>query len=196
MLCLILASCRCERVPAFLFVRPYLPQRLWDVDGEIKVFQAPGLPEWPKQIFRQRRQERLESDAAEGRALALIGLASFYASTIGYRLDAAGAIFYNLSTDIGALCQQNILSTHFDEDDVWLQLNVHAKAQIWRRTSSDDRLLLWFCLLKIVVFSYPDIYSEGCWEKVQRQCQDVVDSTVSPFLAVIGWEQLRSRRTL
>ena len=196
MLCLILASCRCERVPAFLFVRPYLPQRRWDLDGEIKVFQAHGLPEWPKQIFRQRRRKGIAATTAEARALTVIGLADFYASTIGYRLDAAGAKFYNLSTDIGALCRQKVLSTHLDEDDVWLQLDFHAKVQIWRQTSSDDRLLLWFCLLEIVVFSYPDIYSEGCWEKVQRQCQDLVDSTVSPFLAVIGWEQLRSRRSL
>lgn len=193
MLCLILASCECESIPAFLFVRPYLPQRRWNLDGEIEVHHARGLPEWPKHIFRRQRQE---SVSRESRAAASIVEAKFYASAIGHRLDTHDAELYSFSEDTASLCRQHILSAHLDEDDVWLRLNVCAKAQIWRQPSIDDRLLLWFCLLKLVVFSYPDIYSECCWEKVQCQCQDLVGSTVTPFLAVIEWKHLRSRKIL
>ena len=179
MLCLILASCASESIPAFLFVRPYLPQRRWNLDGEIEVYRASGLPEWPKHIFRGQRQA-----------------ANFHASAIGHRLDTGDAKFYNLSQDIANLCRQRILRVHLEEDDVWLQLDVRIKAQVWHQTSVNDRLLLWFCLLQLVVFSYPDIYSECRWEKVQYQCQDLVGSTVSPFLAVIGWEELKCHKAL
>ena len=193
MLCLILASCGCERVPAFLFIRPYLPQRRWNLDGEIEMFRAHGLPEWPNQIFCQQRHERV---AGDGKTTAGMG-ANIFASAIGHRLDTGDAKIYNLSHDVASLCRQHVLSAYLDEGDVfWLRLNIRAKIQIWQQTSTDDRLLLWFCLLKLVVFSYPDIYSECFWEIVQSQCQDILGSTVSPFLAVIGWEQLKSHRSL
>ena len=193
MLCLILASCASERIPAFLFVRPYLPQRRWNLDGEIEVYHASGLPEWPKHIFHRQRQA---SVAREGRATAGNGEANFHASAIGHRLVTGDAKFYNLSQDIASLCRQRILRVHLEEDDVWLQLDLRIKAQVWHQTSINDRLLLWFCLLQLVVFSYPDVYSECRWEKVQYQCQDLVGSTVSPFLAVIGWEELKCHKAL
>ncbi len=193
MLCLILASCECERVPAFLFVRPYLPQRRWNLDGEMGVYHAHGLPQWPKHIFCPQREETV---AEKSRAAAGYGEANFSASAIGHRSDTGDAKVYNLSQETASLCRQRILSAHLDQDDVWLQLDVRARAQIWHQASIDDRLLVWFCLLKLVVFSYPDVYSECFWEKVQYQCQDLVSSTVSPFLAVIGWEQLRYRKAL
>ena len=189
MLCLILATCACETVPAFLFVRPYLPQRRWNAEGEMEVFHAKGLPNWPSKIFQQRQ----ESIAEAGRTSAQ---ANFYASAIGHRFSTGDTNFYNLSQNIESLCQQDILSVRLERDDLWLQLESSTKEDLQRQTSIDDRLLLWFCLLKFIVFSYPDIYSECCWEKVQYQCQDLVDSTVSPLLAVLNWEQLNPHKYL
>ena len=192
MLCLILATCGCETVPAFLFVRPYLPQRRWNSEGEIEIFYAQGLPDWPSKIFQQRQENIVEADStsADNRK------ASFYASAIGHRFSTSDTQFYNLSPSIESLCQQDILSVHLQRDDLWFQLESSTKEDLQRQTLIDDRLLLWFCLLKLVVFSYPDIYSECCWEKVQFQCQDLVDSTVSPLLAVLTWEDLSPHECL
>ena len=192
MLCLILATCGCETVPAFLFVRPYLPQRRWNSEGEIEVFIAQGLPDWPSKIFQQRQESIAEvgSTSADNRK------ANFYASAIGHRFSTGDTNFYNLSQSIESLCQQDILRVHLEQDDLWLHLKASIKEELWRQTLIDDRLLLWFCLLKLVVFSYPDIYSECCWERVQFQCQDLVDSTVSPLLAVLSWEELNPHKDL
>ena len=194
MLCLILATCGCETVPAFLFVRPYLPQRRWNPEGEIEVFHAKELPDWPSKIFQQRQESIAKAGSTS--TSAVNRKAYFYASAIGHRFSTGDTKFYNLSPSIDSLCQQDILSVHLARDDLWFQLESSTKEDLQRQTSIDDRLLLWFCLLKLVVFSYPDIYSECCWEKVQFQCQDLVDSTVSPLLAVLSWEDLSSHEDL
>ena len=192
MLCLILAACGCKMVPAFLFVRPYLPQRRWNSEGEIEVFREQGLPDWPSKIFQQRQESIAEvgSTSADNRK------AKFYASAIGHRFSTGDIKFYNLSQSIESLCKQDILSVHIEQDDLWLHLEASTKEDLWRQTLIDDRVLLWFCLLKLVVFSYPDVYSECCWEKVQSQFQDLVDSTVSPLLAVLSWEELNPHKDL
>ena len=192
MLCLTLATCGCEKVPAFLFVRPYLPQRRWNSEGEIEIFYAQGLPDWPSKIFQQRQ----ESIAEVGSTSANNRKAKIYASAIGHRFSTGDTEVYKLSQSVDSLCQQDILSVHLEHDDLWFQLKTSKKEELWRQTSIDDRLLLWFCLLKLVVFSYPDIYSECCWDKVQSQCQDLVDSTVSPLLAVLSWEELKHHKDL
>ena len=192
MLCLILATCGCETVPAFLFVRPYLPQRRWNSEGEIEIFYAQGLPDWPSKIFQQRQ----ESIAEVGNTSAGNSKAIFYASAIGHRFSTGDTKLYNLSQSIERLCQQDILSVHLERDDLWLQLESSTKEELRRQTLTGDRLLLWFCLLKLLVFSYPDVYSECCWEKVQFQCQDLVDSTVLPLLAVLSWEELEPHNEL
>ncbi|KAM0798683.1 hypothetical protein BDR22DRAFT_891081 [Usnea florida] len=190
MLCLILATCACETVPAFLFVRPYLSQRRWNAAGEMEVFHAKGLPDWPSRIFQQRQ----ESIAEVGCTPVDNRKANFYASAIGHRFSTGDTKFYYLSQSIESLCQQDILSVHLRCDDLWLQLKSSTKEELQRQISIDDRLVLCFCLLKLVVFSYPDIYSECCWEKVQFQCQNLVDSTVSPLLAVLSWEELNPHK--
>ena len=63
MLCLTLASCACDRVPAVFFTRPYNPlQRRWNSDGEIekkRVPEAIALPQWPKRLFVETTENNL-----------------------------------------------------------------------------------------------------------------------------------------
>ena len=185
MLCLTLASCACDRVPAFLFTRPYYSQqRRWNSIGEIdqrKVSETIELPQWPRNLF--------SSTARKGQT-------SFDNSALGFPHLANDPHFFNLEPDIAILSSMNIVSFDLDEDCVLFAMRTDLKEGLWRQTSIDDRLFIWFGLLKLVIFSFPDVYAEIMWQQIQWRCRDVVRSTIIPFLSVVGWSELSSNKSL
>lgn len=185
MLCLTLASCACDRVPAFLFIRPYEPsQRRWDLNGEIEQKKVPetiALPQWPKGIFIKSKKS--SEQRREG---------SYEAATLGYPWTANDQFSFTLAADIAELSSHNIVSFDLDEDYVLLAMPPAVKETLWSQTSTDDRLFIWFDLLRLVVFSFPDVCAEIMWQHIQWRCRDVVRSTIIPFLSVVGWSELES----
>lgn len=161
MLCLILASCRCDRVPALLFLRPYLAQRRWSITGEISLLEAPGaklVPQWPRSLWLSK-------------------------STLGERRA--------VSSTVTKLCNQGIIHVEVNEDEIFFALDEARKSEIWLQTSTEDRLSLWFDLLKLTIYSCPDVYAEYFWSTIMARLECIIDSTVLPFLSILHWEQLR-----
>ena len=191
MLCLTLASCACDQVPTFFFTRPYSPtQRRWDRNGEIeqrKVPNAIALPQWPKDLFVEVEESDWE----------LAGSDILYEDTaVGYPPVAVDKRRFTLEADIADLVSWNFISVDLLEDYLLLTVHPAVKEALWDQTSIDDRLLVWFDLLKLVVFSFPDMYAEIMWQPLQWQCRSVVRSTVLPFLSVVGWPELSAHTEL
>ena len=184
-LCLTLASCACDRVPAFLFTRPYYPnRRRWSSNGEIEQKDVTGtlaLPQWPKDLFVEVEES---GSPCGGVDMLYEGIA------IGYPPLAGGKRRFTLEADIANLLSRNIISFDLVEEGLQLALHPTVKERLWGQTSKDDRLLVWFDLLKLVVTSFPDVYAEIMWQTIQWQCRNVVRSTILPFLSVVGWPEL------
>ena len=121
----------------------------------------------------------------------------FYKDTaIGYPPLAGGRRLFTLEADIAELLSRDIIRFDLIEDCLLLTVNPAAKEGLWGQTSIDDRLLVWFDLLKLVIFSFPDAYAEIMWQPTQWQCRDVVRSTILPFLSVVGWPELSAHKKL
>ena len=178
MTCLILACCRCDRVPALLFTRPYTSRRRWNRRGEIYLVNPPSadmIPKWPLKVI----------DATK--------------SPIRNKASDKGLLSWNscnLSPSIKDLCQQNIISIEHDGNDFFFCMVSPMREETWEQTSTQDRLLLWFDLLRLVVYSSPDAYAENFWQKTFRCCKAVIDSTLLPFLSVLEWDHLEQHEAL
>ena len=64
MMCMLLAVCSCDRVPAMLFTRPFCAQRRWISNGEIEIFEPPAtreIPQWPRKMFPVGVKNELDS---------------------------------------------------------------------------------------------------------------------------------------
>ena len=170
MLCLILASCRCDRVPALLFTRPYVSQRRWSEDGEIYLTDPPSsdmIPQWPLKMI---------SDAKR--------------SPIRGKGSCESLIDWRFSSSIEALCEQSLIGIERDGEDLSFHMVMSLREEIWKQTSTQDRLLLWFDLLRLVIHSSPDAYAEIFWQTLFYKSKTVIDSTLLPFLSVLEWNHL------
>ena len=191
MLCLTLASCACDRVPAFLFTRPYSPnRRRWNLNGEIEQKDASGtlaLPQWPKGLFAE-----VEESASGCREIDLL----YEDTAVGYPPLGGRRRRFTPEADIAELSSRNIISFDLVEDCLLLAVHPAVKDGLWGQTSDDDRLFVWFDTLKLVVSSFPDVYAEIMWQQIQWYCRDVVRSTILPFLSVVGWPELSAHTEL
>ncbi len=188
MICLVLACCRCDLVPALLFTRPYGSRRRWNNNGEIVLADPPPadeVPHWPLNIFVDPtelpwpgKRDFLVGNRENFQSLATLGLPR------------------RLSPNIEHLCQQNIISTEFDGEDIIFRMAKSIREQIWEQMRTQDRLLLWFDLLKLIIYSSPDVYAEIFWHGVVRSCKPVIDSTLLPFLSVLEWTHLQHHKPM
>ena len=164
MTCLILACCRCDRVPALLFTRPYISQRRWNEDGEICLADPPSadmIPQWPSNTVVDATETPTHSKSGLG-----------------------------ISPSIETLCQQDIISTEREGREVFFRMATSMREEIWEQTSTHDSLLLWFDLLRLIIYSSPDACAEIFWQDVFRSCKAVIESTLLPFLSVLRWDDL------
>ena len=97
---------------------------------------------------------------------------------------------FTLGEDIAELLSRNIISFDLIEDYLFLAVHPSLKEALWGQILTDDRLFVWFDLLKLIVFSFPDVYTEVIWQPIQWQCRNVVRSTTLSFLSVVGWPEL------
>ena len=183
MTCLILACCRCDRVPALLFIRPYGSRRRWNNHGEIELVDPPAadaIPQWPLGVFLDttKMPSRGKSVASEN-------------SRKGGLSFAARGFPWRLSPSVERLCQQNIISIEHDEESFFFRMVDSIREEIWEQTSTQDRLLLWFDLLKLIVYSSPDVYAESFWKSIFNAFKPVIDSTLLPFISVLEWTHLQ-----
>ena len=188
MTCLMLACCRCDLVPALLFTRPYDSLRRWNNSGEILLADPPPadvVPSWPLTIFVDATESpRLgKEDLSEG-------------NSERFQSPATLGLPRRLSPTIEHLCQQNIISTELDGEDIIFRMAKSIREQIWEQTRTQDRLLLWFDLLKLIIYSSPDVYAEIFWQGILRSCKPVIDSTLLPFLSVLEWTQLQYHKPM
>ena len=164
MTCLILACCRCDQVPALLFTRPYISQRRWNDDGEIYLADPPSadmIPQWPSSAV-------VDATKTPTRRKSRLGI----------------------SPITGTLCQQGIISTEREGREVFFRMATSMRDEIWEQTSTHDCLLVWFDLLRLIVFSSPDACAEIFWQDIFHSCKAVIDSTLLPFLSVLRWDHL------
>lgn len=101
-----------------------------------------------------------------------------------------------LSPNIDSLCQSKIINTELDGEYSFFQMNESIREEIWEQTSTHDRLLLWFDLLKLIIHAMPDAYVEVFWQIILRSCKPVIDSTLLPFLLVLEWTYLQHHRPM
>ena len=185
MTCLILACCRCDRVPVLLFTRPYAPRRRWTIHGEIYLADPPpvdAIPQWPMNIFADDTELPSRSFLRDSDKV----LSSRVARRSSPRL------FPNIDN----LCQLKIISTELDGEYLFFRMIKATREEIWEQTSTTERLLLWFDLLKLIIHSVPDIYAETSWQNVLRSCKSVIDSTLLPFLSVLEWTHIQHHRPM
>lgn len=176
MTCLILASCRCDRVPALLFTRPYISQRRWGEDGEIYLTEPPSfdmIPQWPLKMI---------SDAKR--------------SPMGGKGSCESLVEWRFSSSIEALIEQGLISIEHDEEDLSFQMAMSLREEIWKQTSTQDRVLVWFDLLRLVIHSSPDAYAEIFWQTLFHKSKTVIDSTLLPLLSVLEWHHLIRHQVL
>ena len=188
MTCLMLACCRCDLVPALLFTRPYGSRRRWNKHGEIELAIPPPadvIPSWPLNIFVDTTEL-----LGPGKGDLLEGNREGFPSSLTLGLP------WRLCPNIGHLCQQNIISTELDGEIFFFRMAKSIREQIWEQTCTQDRLLLWFDLLKLIIFSSPDVYAEMFWQVILRSCKPVIDSTLLPFLSVLEWTHLQHHKPM
>ena len=176
MTCLMLACCRCDRVPALLFTRPYVPRRRWNKHGEVHLVDPPSadmIPQWPLNKVIDATKWPLGSESSHKRLSD-----------------------WKLSPSIRDLCQQSVISTEHDGENFFFCMVSSMREKIWEQTSTQDRLLLWFDLLRLVIYSSPDACAEVFWREIFRSCKAVIDSTLLPFLSVLEWEDLERHQAL
>ena len=176
MTCLILACCRCDYVPALLFTQPYISRRRWNRHGEIYLADPPSadmIPQWPLNQVIDATRWPLRSESSRRR------LSS-----------------WTLSPSIRDLCQKSVISTEHDGENFFFCMASSMREKIWEQTSTQDRLLLWFDLLRLVIYSSPDACAEMFWHKTFRSCKAVIESTLLPFLSVLEWEDLERHQAL
>ena len=163
---MLLAACSCDRVPALLFTRPFSAQRRWNSGGEIQIIGPPSpndLDQW--------------------------SLKSGWSETQDGASDVENQ---TLPSNMELLCHEGILSFHLDGEDVFLSITQCAKEMIWREASIEDRILLWLDLLRLTIHAFPDPYAECSWRRVQWCCNEIVTSTIIPFLSVLEWDILQT----
>ena len=116
MTCLILASCRCDRVPALIFTRPYVSQRRWSEDGEIYLADPTSfdmITQWPlKMISDAKRSPTRGKGSCE--------------SLVDWRF----------SSSIEALCEKGLISIEHDGEDLSFQMATSLRDEIWKQTST------------------------------------------------------------
>ena len=185
MTCVALAACNCDRVPALLFVRPFCNQRRWNLDGEIEI-QAPPpaeqFPQWPRKIFVPVAFSSLEKKDYPNDQL--------HSTALGFPTISGNPVYYQLSPSLNLLSQNQNLSIQLDEGDVFLSISTVSKEDIWKQTSIPDRLFVWFELLKLVIYAFPDTYAESLWRRVACNFVDIINSAIVPFLSVLDWSHL------
>lgn len=187
MTCMILACCECDRVPAFIFARPYGPRRRWNNHGEIELADPPPaekIPQWPLNIFDA---PPLPSPGNGNRV---------EGSLRGIMSSAALGLPLQLSPHIEQLCQRSIISTEFDGKTLFFRMPKSTREEIWEQTWTQDRLLLWFDLLELVVYSSPDVYAEVFWKNIINSVKPVIDSTIVPFLSILEWTHLQQHQAM
>ena len=181
MTCLILASCSCERVPALIFMRPFSSRRRWNEYGEIFLADPPSadlIPQWPLKMMTNATRS------------------SFHGRNELGEYKRESLVNWKLSPSIENLCGQSVIGIQRDGDDFFFQMPSNLREDIWTQTSTQDRLLVWFDLVRLVIYSSPEAYAELFWRNTFLKCKAVIDSTILPFLSVLEWAHLVGRQTL
>ncbi|KAI9869771.1 MAG: hypothetical protein M1830_005104, partial [Pleopsidium flavum] len=203
-LCLMLACCECDRIPAFLFSRPYSLQRRWNSDGEVQNLPPPSasaVPQWSSGFFEETidaghpkfffQATAIGLCAGHRLSQPLITIEPPPGKPFGkHSLPRANVHLFRVSEDVQTLFEFNVIEPVFDEG--WLYLGVVGswKDSIRRKCSTSDRVRLLSDLVKLVTFSFPDLYSEMLWQVVRLRSQEIIESTILPFLSVVDWQKL------
>lgn len=176
-LCQTLASCACRRVPAFLFIRPWLSRRQWDLEGTIeeKHLSSDKVPRWAKLIF----STEIGGDWYYPRTN-LVGLPPGF-------LQSKSIHGLRISNNIRALIRQDILRTYTEDGWLYFELTDPWQEILHQDLHEDGRMNCLAGLAALVIQSYPAPYLEPLWQSVQEQCAQLIDSTIHPFLSVLEW---------
>ena len=174
MLCLLLAVCNCDRVPALLFIRPYDTHRRWNSNGEMVVLQPPSfvdLPKWPRGLFRSAGHEiRAHGDV---------------------QMTSLGFKYPKFTSSMEQCLRREMVTTSLDEEDTFFSIAMTKKEEVWKSTTIADRVLLWLDLVRLTIYAFPDSYAESFCQRIQWCLEEVISSTVLPFLSVLQWDQLQ-----
>ena len=160
-------------------------QRRWNSNGEISISYLPPssaqVSQWPQKIFMPHVESSEETDNHRQR---------FDARALGIPAESTKARHYIPTLSITQLCLEGIIDFHVEEGTVFLEIAIPCKEDIWKQTCDEDRLYLWFELLNLVIFAFPDAYAESFWKTTQWRLMEVINSTIFPFLSVMEWHHL------
>ena len=181
-LCLTLACCTCDQVPAFLFTRPYAPQPRWNAIGEIEQSSCRprDFPSWPCDLFINHHEPLLSREHIHA---AQLGLRP-------YNAQSHSKPTYRLSSDLQWLQKNSIIEMQEDEGWLYFTLDYSCREMLEAQLSTTLRMHIWLELLKLVSHAYPEAYVEPLSREVQHRCNDVIESTVLPFLSVMSGLEL------
>lgn len=186
MLCLVLAVCSCDWVPAILFSRPFCSLRRWNSDGEIESIRPSSaeLPQWPRHMFfAEAEQGHRDVDGVDGNKDLPRSRCS--ANTCGYRE-------LRLSTAVQDLCKEGIVLIKSVEKDLYLAIAEARKEEVLKEISPRQHGQLWLDLLRLMMYAYPDPYTESFEFRLRQCCRGLIASTILPFLSIVEWQDLQS----
>lgn len=170
---MLLAVCSCDRVPALLFIRPFDMHRRWNSNGEIEV-HPPSLadvPQWSCRLFRPAgNKTRSHGDV---------------------RMTSLGFKYPKFTLSMEQCLLDDLITTSLDEEDMFLSVATSKKEEIWEKTTIADRVLIWLDLVRLTIYAFPDPYAESFCQRVQWCLEEVISSTVLPFLSVLQWDRLQ-----
>lgn len=168
-------------MPAFLLCRPFVHQRRWSPTGEIQITRrAPGsadaLPSWAVDFFD-------EDNLLDGKF-------AYQGWALGRYGKQAGS--YHIRDDVITLFSNDIINIANEDGLLYFETTEDWKAAIRRQCSENHYIQILLDLLGLMVYSFPDKYAEIFWRHIEVHSREVIESTLLPFLSVVGWQELQS----
>lgn len=187
MLCLALAVCSDDWVPALLFTRPFWPLRRWSIDGEIEIVGPPSadeLPQWSRHLFRAKAKEghRYFDDVDQPE----------YSSSREHSVSCCAHYELRPSPEVEELSSEGIILLKSAEEGLFLAMVEARKEEVLDKLSPQQHVQLWVDLLQLTIYTYPDPYAEGFDFQVRNSCKKLITSTILPFLSVVDREHLQA----
>lgn len=192
-MCLLLACSRTNKVPAFIFFRPCFSQKRWTSSGDLKlVTPNDGKSEF-KALLHKSITSRKIPDSPQFPSSAIGWFAPPTEISAGllregmpHALPLVPCPIWCFNEDLQSLLKNGCLTRSSRDNLLYLSLDPRLKAKIRAECEAAHLLQATLDLVKLVIWSLPDPYSEPLWELLSMHCRDLIHTTVLPFFSVVS----------
>jgi hypothetical protein len=191
-MCLLLASSRTNEVPAFIFFRSGFAQKRWISSGDLKLVPpSDGKPEFKALLQKSISSTKiLDIPQFPSSAIGLFGppteiSAGLLREGMSYALPLVPCPIWCFNEDLQSLLKNGCLTRSFRDNLLYLSLDERLKHKMIAECQAAHLLQATSDLIKLVVWSLPDPYSEPLWELLSLHCRDLIRTTVLPFFNVV-----------